>query len=113
VVLVELAVDRRDLALAEGVVERRVDRRRGQAEARGAVAIDLDQRLDAVVLLVRVDVGHHRLLLHLFGQLRGPAAQVDQAVALQRVLVGRVGLPAAGAHVLHRVEEDLQPGHLR
>ena len=113
-VLVELAVDRRHRALAEGVVEGRVDRRRAEAEARGAVAVDLDPGLDAVVLLVGVDVGHHvGLLLHLLGQPRRPQAQGRQAVALQRVLVGRAALPAAGAHVLHRVEEDLQAGHLR
>ena len=112
VVLVELAVDRRHLALAEGVVERRVDRRRGEAEPRRAVAVDVDHRLDAVLLLVGVDVGQHRLALHLVGEAGRPAAQVGEAVALQRVLVVGVALPAAGANVLHGAQEDLQAGDL-
>ena len=40
VVLVELRENGRDLALAEGVVERVVDRLRSDAEARGGIAID-------------------------------------------------------------------------
>ena len=44
------------------------------------------------------------------GQLGGPGAQVGQVVGLQRVLVGGVGLAAADAQVLHRVEEQAGAG---
>ena len=60
VILVDRAVDRRDLALAEGVVERIVDLARRQAETRGGVAIDHDIRLQASLLLVGTDVGERR-----------------------------------------------------
>ena len=104
VVLVQLGVDGRHLALAEGVVERRVDAVGGEAEATGAVAVDLHHRLHAVVLLVGVDVGHGRLQLHLVGQLAGPGAQVGEVVALQACIgssscssVHRIAHPAPGS----------------
>ena len=57
-VLVRLGEDGRDDALAEGVVERVVDRRRRDAEARGRVAVDgHDERRQAAVLHVGRDVG--------------------------------------------------------
>src|SRR5439155_11032 len=52
VVLVERRVDRRDLALAEGVVERLVDHLRGHADARGAGTVDLQRHLEPAILLV-------------------------------------------------------------
>ena len=52
-VLVRLGEDRRDDALAERVVERVVDGRRRDAEARGGVAVDLDEDRQAL----RRDVG--------------------------------------------------------
>jgi hypothetical protein len=57
VVLVQLGVDGGDLALAEAVVQRVVDVARADAQARGAVLVDGDEGLDAVLLLVGVDVG--------------------------------------------------------
>src|SRR5204862_222870 len=83
--------------------------RRAEAEARRAVAVDLAARLDAVVLLVGVDVGHRVVLLHRLGDPRRPEAQPRQAAALQRVLVGRVALPAAGPPALPPVPVGL-PG---
>ena len=59
VVLVQGAEDRRDLALAEGAVERLVDGLRQHTQARGAVAVDDEGGLQATVLLVgRRGVGH-------------------------------------------------------
>ena len=57
VVLVERGVHRRDLALAEGVVERVVDGLRRDAEARGRRAVDRQRGLEALDLLIAVDVG--------------------------------------------------------
>ncbi len=56
-VLVQLVVDRRHLALAEGVVERVVDGAALTPRRAARVAVDVDDGLDAVVLLVGVDVG--------------------------------------------------------
>ena len=53
VVLVQRVVDGRDLALAEGVVERRRDAARVDAEPGRRVAVDRQVDLQAVLLLVR------------------------------------------------------------
>ena len=60
VVLVELREDDRDLALAEGVVERIVDGRGGQAQARGGVAVEREVGAQAGGLLVAGYVGQLR-----------------------------------------------------
>ncbi len=60
VILVELGEHGRDLALAERVVERVVDGRGRDAEARGGVAIDHQMRIQAVVLLIGRDIAQLR-----------------------------------------------------
>ncbi len=57
VVLIDRAVDDRDLALAECIVKRIVDLRRRDAEPRGGVAVDDEIGFQALLLLVGVDVG--------------------------------------------------------
>ena len=57
VVLVQRGEHRRDDALAEGVVERVVDRRRQDAEARRDLAIDRDIELRAGIRLVAGNIG--------------------------------------------------------
>ena len=54
VILVQGRVHGRNLALAEGVVERIVDILRRQAQARGGVPVDGELRRLAVILLVGV-----------------------------------------------------------
>ena len=56
VILIQRRVHRRDLALAEGVVERIVDRLRRDPESRRGGAIDDQRGLQPVILLVAVDV---------------------------------------------------------
>ena len=108
-VLVELREDRRDLPLAEGVVERVVDRC-GVTPSRDAVSRSIvDVRLQPAVLLVAGDVG----------ELRQRAQRVDAAAAthvrklgrvgvLERVLVLRAADAVLDGQVLHRlhVERD-------
>ena len=55
-VLVGLRIDRRNLALAEGVVERVVDRLHRDAEPAGGFAVDLDLHAQAALLRLRGDV---------------------------------------------------------
>ena len=62
-VLVEGIVDGRDLALAEGVVERRGDAARVDAEPGGGIAVDREIDLQAALLLVGIDIGDDRLVL--------------------------------------------------
>ena len=54
-VLVGLAVDRRNLPLAERVVERVVDRLHGDAEAAGLFAVDLHEQAQPAFLRLRGD----------------------------------------------------------
>ena len=106
-VLVERVVDHADLALAEGVVQRGVDGAHRHAQARRGVAVDDERGLHALVLLVGVDVGQLRQLRQRIAHARLPGAQIVELVGLQRVLVLRVGLPAADADVLHRHQEQV------
>ena len=57
VILVLRVVDHRDLALAEGVVERVVDLADGQPEPRRGGAVDDEIALQPLLLLIEVDVG--------------------------------------------------------
>ena len=71
-ILVEIVVDRRDLALAEGVVERVVDLRRGDAEPRRRGAVDREFDLQPLVLAVGIDVLELGHVLQRVGDLRHP-----------------------------------------
>src|SRR5437016_13964578 len=55
-ILRRLRVDRRNEALPEGVIERGIDGRGRDAEAPGAVAVDVDVSLQPLVLQVRGDI---------------------------------------------------------
>ena len=52
-----LREDGRDQALAEGVIERRVDGGRRDAEASSGIAVDIDVGLQSLVLEIGCDVG--------------------------------------------------------
>ena len=112
VILVERVVDRRDLALAEGVVERVVDRGGIQLQPRGGVAVDGEIDLQAVLLLVGVDVGQCRHVLQRVGELRRPLVELRHVSRLQRVLILGVALAPADADVLHRLQEQPRAGDL-
>ena len=55
-ILIQRRIHGGHLALAESIVERGVDLRRGKAETRSRIAIDHHGRLQTAVLLVAVDV---------------------------------------------------------
>ena len=112
-VLVELRVHRRHLALAVGVVERVVDRRRGDAEPGRGVAIDLHVELQPLRLLVGVDVAQLRQRLELGEHFRRPLVELLEVRVDHRVLVLRGARPSAEPHVLHVLQEHLDPRHPR
>jgi hypothetical protein len=60
VILVERAVHDRNLALAEGVVERVVDELRGDAEARRGGPVDHQRRLPSPILLIAAQIDELR-----------------------------------------------------
>ena len=73
VVLVERGVHGRDDALAEGVVERVVDGRGQDAEARGDLAVDRDVEQRPGILLIGGDVGDAGDGLDLVEEERAPS----------------------------------------
>src|ERR1700752_2811865 len=87
----------RDLALAEGIVERVVDERGLNAETRRLVAVDDERELAAARLLVGGHVAQLRELLELGEQPRRPGVELLQVRVLQRVLV--LGARQASADV--------------
>src|SRR5215470_9686019 len=109
VVLVERRVDRRDLALAERVVQRGVNELRAYAEARGGVPVDHERGLQPLVLHVGVDVGELWQVVERCANARLPGTELGEIVCLQRVLIRCVALPAADADVLHGVQEQIGP----
>ena len=105
VVLVERMIDRRRLALAEGVIERIVDLACGEAEPRGGGAIDGQRGLEALVPLIGTDVDELGRVLQRLRDPARPRPQLAQVVGLERVLVLRAALPAADPNVLCRLKE--------
>jgi len=85
-ILVQLREDRRDLALAERVVQRIVDHQGRDAEPRGGGAIDLHSRLQALVELVRRHVVQFGQLPQTRHELRRPGTQLRLVRVLQAVL---------------------------
>lgn len=109
-VLVERVVDHAHLALAEGVVERVVDLRHRQAQARGLVAVYDQLRLHAVVLHIAVDIGQLRQRGQHLTDARLPQAQLGRIVGLQRVLIGGHALAPANAHIALGHHEQARTG---
>ena len=101
-----------DLTLAEGVVERIVDHRGLQAEARGLIAVNGDGHHRAARLLVGCDVAQLRQFLQLRKQSRRPIIELVKVRILQRVLVLRTRGAAADVDILRRLQKDRGARHL-
>ena len=108
VVLVQLRVHRADLPLTEGVVERVVDRRRRDTEARRGDAVDDQRDGPTTRLLIRRDVLELRQRLQLVDELRRPRVQFAGIGILERVLVLRTADAIVDRNRLDRlhVERD-------
>ena len=109
VVLIELLVHGGDLALAERIIERVVDRRRADAQARRCVAVD-DQRASRPrscwSLLRSVNSGSVRNRAE---DLRPPFIELSHVVALQGELVLRVAPAPAHAQILADLHGAIAP----
>ena len=112
VVLVELRVHRADLPLAEGVVQRVVDGRRRDAQARGGDAVDDQRNRQPAGLLVGGHVFQFRQLLQLLDEAVGPQVQLVRIGIFERVLVLRAAHAVIHRDVLHRLHEELDALHL-
>ena len=106
VILVELRINDRDLRLAEGAVERPIERLRGLPEARRGGAIEREHLLQSAILLVAVHVLQAGKPAHVLHQDRSPVRQVGNVFGLDRVLVLRVAAAAADAQILGRLQKS-------
>eukprot|EP01022_Parablepharisma_sp_SALTPOND_P004192 TRINITY_DN118_c0_g1_i1.p1 TRINITY_DN118_c0_g1~~TRINITY_DN118_c0_g1_i1.p1 ORF type:complete len:1977 (+),score=693.89 TRINITY_DN118_c0_g1_i1:34526-40456(+) len=111
-ILVRLRIDGGDEALAEGVVERIVDGGRGDAQARGSIAVDLDVGLQTLVLQVGGHIGQFRLLLQAGDQLGHPGAEHVGIGIFQGELVLRARDAILDGQVLHRLHVQGHARHL-
>ena len=111
-VLVELVVNGRHGALAEGIVQHVVDLVRCKAVARPGGAIHVDEQLQAVLLQVRVDIRERGGVLAERGhEPRHPFIYRVGIVAGQRVLIFGCRLAAADAQVLGCLQIEPGAGH--
>ena len=113
-VLVALGVDRRDLPLRIGIVQRVVDRHGADAEPRRGVAVDHHVHLRAGAVLVG---GRRRrcpgVAFSLSSSADRPVAQLAPGPGvIMRELVLRAALPAAAAQILRREQEGLHAADL-
>ena len=106
-ILVQRVVDRRHLSLAEQVVQRRIDRLHRDTQASGGVTVDAERRLNALVLLIGVDVREGRQIRHRLPYLRLPCAKLREVVGLQCELVLRIGRATADPDILRRLQEQV------
>ena len=105
-ILVRLREDRRDLALAKGVIQRIVDRLRADAEARRRIAVDDQARLQAQILVVAGDIAELRQCLQLLHKARRPEAQLLRIGIFEAVLILRAADAVLDGQVLHRLHEE-------
>ena len=108
----DLGEDRRDDALPEGVVERVVDRRRGDAEAAGRGAVDEDISRQPVLAEIGRDVGDLGDLLQPRDQLRNPGGELVRIRVLQRELVLGAADRGVDGQVLHRLHVEIDAGDI-
>jgi hypothetical protein len=114
-VLSARGVDRRDLALAERVVERLVDQCGVEAEPVRGVAVDIDRHGRRGVLLVGGDVLQLRQFAHLGLEDRRPMIELLIVGIGQRVLILRSAEPPADRDILRHLHVEhgaLDRGHL-
>src|SRR6266849_5886124 len=102
-ILIRLSEDRGHDALAEGVVQRVVDRTHADAEARRAVAVDGDVGRKSVIFLVADDVGELGLLTKRRQQLGSPRGQYRGVRAFQGELVLGAAHGVVEGKILHRL----------
>src|SRR5436853_285126 len=113
VILVLLTEHGRNLPLTKSVVERLIYDLRRDPHSRRRKAIIRQRCFQSSVLLVAVHIRESRKSFHLLQEHRGPVIQIGEVVGLKGVLVLRVCLPTADAHVLSGLQEERRSRHAR
>ena len=112
-ILVNRAVNGRDLALPERVIKRIIDLTHDQAETGSRVAIDVDIGFQACLLLVGIDIREHGTVLQGLDETRHEGIEFARALALQGELVLGIGRPPAHPDILRRLQIKTRAWHLR
>ena len=112
-ILIQLRVQRADLALPVGIVQRVVDGGRRNAKPRCRHAIDVQMQRASARLLVGGHILQFRQLLQLRDKLVGPLIQFVDVRIFERVLVLRTAHAIIHRDVLHRLHVQVHAGHLR
>ena len=96
----------RDDTLAEGVVERVVDRGRGNAKASCGVAVDGHIGGEALILLVARNVLDLRQLLQAIDELGHPGVELVGVGVFEHELVLRAADGVVDGQILHRLHVE-------
>src|ERR1700760_2580611 len=104
-ILVAWDIDRRDLSLPEGVIERVVDLADRNPQPRRRIAIDDQIGFKGLVLLIAADIGKNRQRLKCCGELWCPFVQLVECRAYQRVLICGIARTPSGAEIADRLHE--------
>ena len=111
-ILVRLRVDRRDLPLAERVVERIVDVLRAHPQTPGGVAVDADERAQSADLRFGGEIAQDRRCLQPLGDAVAPIRDLVGVGADQRVLVLRAARARRNLDVLNRLHIQVDADRL-
>src|SRR5215468_9596726 len=106
VILIELCVDRRDLALAESVVEGVVDIGRKNAETRGGVTVDDDVKQQAASETVVCHISQLRKILEALLKLWNPGVEFFRVNIFKTVLKLRSTDAVFNRKVLYGLHEE-------
>jgi hypothetical protein len=110
-ILVRLRIDRGDLALAEGVVERIVDGLNIDAEPAGLFALDRDVRPQSALLRLQRDIFERARLPQSCGKLGRRRGDFVRIRARQRILILRAARARRDLDILHRLDEGRRARH--
>src|SRR5437660_353388 len=110
VILIQAFVDVGDLALAEGIAKSVVNVLNGNAKAGGGVSVNGDGTLQAMHLLVGVDVAKLGDLLEALHDDGRPVNKVTEIVRLKGVLELSAPKAAADAEILNRLQVEGSAG---
>ena len=99
-ILIDALIHDRDLALAEGVVEKAIEVAGFHSQAAGGIAVDHQAGFQAAVLQIGIHILKDRNLFQFRFQTLGPVDKLLFVIALQGVLEGAVADAAADLHIL-------------
>ncbi len=105
-VLIQPFINIGDLALAEGIAQDIIDVLNGDSQPSRGIAIDRKIGLQALILLVGIDIAQFRNLAKSIHDDGSPVIKIVEIVSLQSVLILGATEPAADGYVLHGLQKQ-------